>query len=145
MPQLAAEPFPVWFPFFFVGLWLFVGGLLSFLSGWPSLARQFRATSRPSGVRLTRQVAKIGLVSESGVTGMVVSEVGLYLWAIWLFRFLRPPLLIPWSAFRELKEQRGLFGWRHAELVMSEEVVFYLSRRAGEAVRQYILGPRPTT
>jgi hypothetical protein len=140
MPQLAADPFPVWFPFFFVGLWLFVGGLLSFLSGWPSLARQFRATSRPSGVRLTRQVAKIGLVSESGVTGMVVSEAGLYLWAMWLFRFLRPPLLIPWSAIREVREATTLW-WKTYQLDIASITHVKVSTKAYDAMRPFLLIP----
>jgi hypothetical protein len=52
----------------------------------------------------------------------------------------KPPLLIPWSAFRELKEYRSLFGWRHYELVLSEEEVFFVWRPAGETVRQYFRG-----
>ena len=56
------------------------------------------------------------------------------------FAHREPPLLIPWSAFRELKEYRSFFGLRHYELVLSEEEVFLLWRRAGEAMREHFKG-----
>jgi hypothetical protein len=81
----------------FVGLWLTVGGLLAVGSGWVQLARRYRSTSRPSGLDLGFPVRRVGWVVENHVTRLCVVPEGLYLSALFLFRFLRPPLLVPWT------------------------------------------------
>ncbi len=40
------EIFPSSFPFFFIGMWCFVLGLLSLLSGWTKLAGQFHSSDK---------------------------------------------------------------------------------------------------
>ena len=104
--------FPLWFPFAFVGLWLLISTILSELSGWRRLADRFAAGSRPSGKRLRRQVTAVGLTGENGVTGLILTPEGLYLYTHPLFRFRRPPLLVPWPEVRYVGERRML--WRRA-------------------------------
>ena len=105
------------FPVFFVLMWLGVGTMLAELSGWPRLARTFPGGARPDGQRLRRQVVKIGSVNENGVTGIVVSAAGLYLDTMFLFRFRRPPVLIPWNLVRPLTERRFLwYRWHELDL-----------------------------
>jgi len=135
--QPAPEELPLWFPFFFVGLWLGVGALLSQLSGWPRLAQRFRAANRPPGQVLKRQVAKIGLVSEGGVTHMIVSPEGLYLWTNPLFRFLRPPLMIPWTAITGVREARWLWLKMYV-LNVADITTIQVSRRALCVLRPYL-------
>jgi len=127
-----------------ITFWRLVIGVLSESSKWPELARRFPVSARPEGRLFARQSGALYGVAHKGILRVIPSAAGFFVEVERPFANRESALLIPWSAFRELKEQRGLFGWRHAELVMSEEVVFYLSRRAGEAVRQYFRGPRPT-
>src|SRR5690349_9031123 len=98
------------FPLFFVAMWLLIGALLAEISGWPVLARQFRTTHRPAGSPLRHQVVALGPTSESGVTRIITSPAGLYLDTHPLFRFRRPPLLVPWTAIHYRSERR--FLWR---------------------------------
>jgi hypothetical protein len=46
---------------------------------------------------------------------MVVSEGGLYLWVMPLFRFMRPPVLVPWSDVTYVSERRVF--WSHTHLL----------------------------
>jgi hypothetical protein len=87
---------PLWFPLFFVALWLFVGAMLAYTSGWVALAARYRAGERPSGRVLRGQVIAVGSVSENNVTYLIPTEAGLYMYPMFLFRFMRPPILLPW-------------------------------------------------
>jgi hypothetical protein len=65
-------------------------------NGWTALAARYRARIRPKGRSLGQQVTRFGKISEGGITRIIVAEEGLFLYAMPLFRFQRPPLLIPW-------------------------------------------------
>jgi len=122
---------------YFVALWVGVTALLGVLSGWPTLAKQFRAAARPSGTRLIGHVFRIGLVPEGRVTGLVVAAQGLYLWTLWPFRLLRPPLLIPWTALQVRRERRILW-WRRFTFGTSAGVDIVLSGKAYDAIRPFL-------
>jgi hypothetical protein len=131
---------PVAFLIYFLALWVAVTSLLGFLSGWPMLAREYRAANRPSGTTLRGEVSRIGIVPEHNVTGMVVSEQGLYLWTLWPFRLLRPPLLIPWANFQNVRQ--GKFLWRKWYVIETETAVpIAVSAKAYEAIRKYLPSP----
>jgi len=128
---------PLWFAAFFLVAWVAVTVLLAVLSGWPSLARRFRTGDRPSGTPMRGQVSRIGLVTERNVTGLVVSDRGLYLWALWPFRLLRPPLLIPWSAIRSVRERPVL--WMPTYVVdVGASVEIALRKKAYDAIRPFL-------
>src|SRR5215212_4216343 len=124
-----SSPFPLWFPFFFIGMWLLVGACLAFISGWVSLAGRFRADSRPEGQKVTGQVKQMGIVPENRVTRMIVSDSGLYLYASLLFRFMRPALLIPWSEVRLAREIKTLW-WYTYELDLGSVTSLRVTRSA---------------
>jgi len=107
------QDFPFWFPLYFVGLWLFVCTLLAEISRWPALARRFPGGQRPSGTVLRGQVVGVGLVGENNVTYLVPTPIGLYMYAHFLFRFRRPPVLLPWSEVRYEDTRRFLWMTSH--------------------------------
>ena len=123
---------PLMFLAYFLTLWTFVTGLLGILSGWPSLARRFPATTRPSGTKMMGQVLSVGFVPEHNITGLVVGDGGLYLWTLWPFAILRPALLIPWTAIEDIREQRVLF-WKRYALQAGDTSRIVVSRKAYEA------------
>src|ERR1041384_7445511 len=120
-----------WFPAIFIGIWLFNSALFSLVSGWHSLARHFRATSRPGGRKVTGQVKQMGIVPENRVTHMIVSESGLYLYASLLFRFLHPPLLVPWREVRFAREIKTLW-WYTYEIDIAQTTSLRVTRNAYE-------------
>jgi hypothetical protein len=121
----------------FVILWICVCGLLGQASGWPILARSYRASGRPPGVRLNGQVFGIGSVPERHVTGLVVAETGLYLWTHWAFRVFRPALCIPWAAVKRLRPCKFLWvTWYIIETELPISIV--ISRKAYAVIRPYV-------
>jgi hypothetical protein len=131
------EWMPYLFPIFFVGMWLFVGMILSHVSGWASLAERYAATGRPTGRRLWGQVVSIGSVNENGVTGMIVTPQGLYLSANPLFRFGRRSLLIPWQAVSYVSE-RKIFWWHSFKLDLGGITTIRVKEAAMREIKLHI-------
>lgn len=131
--------FPLWFPFLLVGGWLLVGALLSGLSHWPELACRFPGVERPAGTTLRGQVVGIGLVNENNVTTLVVAPTGLYLSANVLFRFRRPPILLPWGEVRFVSERKVLW-WRNYVLDLGGVTEIRIKARAFAALEPFLIG-----
>lgn len=122
---------------FIGGLLFAIDGLFSTISGWRRLASRFRASETPSGPRIRRQVVKMGSVPEAGVTHMVPSAQGLYLWAGPRYRLFRPPLLIPWTAVSTIGDHRTLC-WKRYDLNLADVTTIRISQRAYEILRQFL-------
>lgn len=103
-----SQGFPIWLPFFAIGLWLTVSATLSQLSRWPELARRFPANGIPDTARLGGQVASVGGIGERNVTSLIIDAQGLYLFSNPLFRFRRPPILVPWPDVKYVSQKRTL-------------------------------------
>ncbi len=127
---------PYLFPFFFIGLWLFICAFFAVISGWLSLARDFRAGQRPEGEKVMNQVKRMGVVRENMVTHMIVSESGLYLYASLLFRFLHPPLLIPWSRVRRARKIKTLW-WHTYDFDLASITNIRVTQKAYNAISKY--------
>jgi hypothetical protein len=101
----------VWFvlsPLYFLCLWMLVGALISVVSGWFSLARVYRTRVPFDGAKWRMQSGQMRyIMGYNNVLTIGASPQGLYLASMFLFRFMHPPLLIPWS---EVKVQRKK-GW----------------------------------
>ena len=131
--------FPLWFPFLFVGGWLLVGALLGELSRWPELAYRFPGGQRPIGTTLSGQVVGMGFVSENNVTTLVVAPTGLYLSANVLFRFRRPPILVPWGEVRYVSERKILW-WRNYVLDLGGVTQIRIKAKAFAALEPLLIG-----
>jgi hypothetical protein len=127
---------PYLFPIFFGGMWLFMSAFFSLIQGWWSLARRFHAAERPSGERITSQVKQMGIVPENRVTHMVLSRFGLYLYASFLFRFMHPALLIPWSRVGGPRRINTLW-WSTYEYELDSRSSIRVTRRAHEAIERF--------
>ncbi len=137
MTDPSSSQFPIWIPFFVMGLWLFMSAFFALSSGWLALANRFRASFRPEGEKVTNQVKQMGIVPERSVTHMIISEQGLYLYASFLFRFLHPALLIPWNEVRLVSEHKTLW-WYTYELDIGRITTLSVTRRAYEAMQRFV-------
>jgi hypothetical protein len=103
----------VWFLPLFVLMWLVITGGLARLGGWSSLATQFRASRPASGEWFRFVSGSMGKsafpVSYGGCLFVCVSEAGIALSILFLFRLLSPPLFIPWSQVASVEKKRLLF------------------------------------
>lgn len=139
MNNTDASHFPIWVPFFAVGLWLLISTSFAVTSGWVLLARQFRANFRPEGRKFRGQVKRMGFVPENRVTHLIVSDHGLYLYASIPFRFMRPALLIPWSEVRVVRRVKTLW-WYTYDLDLGSITRLRVTRRAYDGLQVYVEG-----
>ena len=107
------DPSSPWFIVFFAAMWFGVTGLLAIVSGWTGLATYWRAQSTPTGERFRMTSASMGArllpVGYGNCLSVTVSERGLGVSIPLPFRFLCPPLFIPWSDIDRVAEGRFLF------------------------------------
>jgi hypothetical protein len=100
--------FAVTFPICFLCLWLLVGATISVIGGWFSLAKVYCRRVRFNETKWRMQSGQLrSLANYNNVLTLGVSPQGLYLASMFLFRFMHPPLLVPWS---EIKVRRSK-GW----------------------------------
>jgi hypothetical protein len=120
-PSVLAAIFPV----YFITLWFLVGAIISFVGGWFSLAKVYRTRVPFNGAKWGGQSGQMRLANYNRVLTLGASQEGLYLACMFLFRFMHPPLLIPWS---EIKVRRKK-GW------VFEYVVFTMGRELAIPLR----------
>lgn len=137
-------PWPVVFaPLGFAAIWAGVTLLLSFLSGWSSLAGTYRG--RLSSVRYavgmgSGRMSRFGLPTNlNNVLNVAVGAEGVQLSLFPLFALGSPPLLIPWSDLAGCRSYQrfGMFD-RFAFRPARCDVKITLSGRAARLLRDVV-------
>lgn len=109
----STNAFPQWFPVLFICFWLGISALLSSIGGWHQLAAQFAASSPTDGKRFWFASMSLGSglfpVSYGSCLFVTVGRSGFRLSIFFLFRFLHPPLFIPWSAIEAVRPEKFWF------------------------------------
>lgn len=108
LQRLIEQHFALIFPMYFLTLWFLLGAVLSLIGGWFSLAQIYRTRVAFNGAKWRMQSGQMRwLVNYNNVLTIGANQQGLYLASMFLFRFMHPPLLVPWS---EIKLRRNK-GW----------------------------------
>jgi len=141
MPNWVERAGAVLFLLYFLGMWFLIGAILAWKSGWSMLAERYRAITRPAGTAISGQVAKIGSVSETNVTRIVVAEQGLFLESMLLFRFKRPALMIPWAMIGSVR-QRKVLWWAFYELDLAGMTSIRIGKKAYEELKTHVPVPQ---
>ena len=103
--------FPVAFPVFFIALWLSIVAVISYVGGWASLSTVFRAQFPFEGPSWGFQRGQMRFgTGYNGCLTVGASPQGLYLAVFPLFRFMHPPLLIPWNQIKVRRGKSWLLG-----------------------------------
>jgi hypothetical protein len=122
------------FPVYFLWLWLLVGATISVIGGWFSLAKVYRTQVAFDGTKWRMQSGQMRwLANYNKALTIGVSQQGLYLASMFLFRFMHPPLLVPWS---EIKVRRKT-GWvfEYVIFTMGHDLAIPLRIRAKLAAK----------
>ena len=85
----------------FVFIWIVISALISYLGGWWSLSQYYQ--SRPHNIRkkwLFQTAAMRFMTGYGNCLNVAVTDRGLLLSVLFIFRFGHPPLLIPWEDIR---------------------------------------------
>jgi hypothetical protein len=128
---------PMVFIAFAFFVWFSVGAYLSFASGWVRLARRYPGPRRPDGATLGGQVLCVGRVAENLVTFLTVANDGLYLSPLFLFRFMRRPVLVPWGDITHTSSWR-LLWWRAYVLDLGGVTRLVIKAEGFRAVEPFI-------
>lgn len=100
--------FFLFFPIFFIGLWMGVTFILSLL-GWRKLQKEFKYAGTPHGSRIGIISARIGWTDYNNCLVLRTTNEGMFLNVLIFFRLFHPPLFIPWKAIRSVKFEQFLF------------------------------------
>jgi len=129
---------PQWFIPVFAILWFGVSALLSLMSGWISLASGFRSTSAVQGQMFRFVSGSMGAahfpVNYGNCLFVSVTESGFYLSVFFMFRFLSPPLFIPWTQVESVSPGRFLFMRYTTVRIRGHWARVSLYGKAGKAV-----------
>jgi len=130
------------FPWMFLGFWIAISYLVSFLGGWQTLSKTYRFHAPyPKGIRwFGWHSGSIGLAGYRSCLWVGLHATGVFLRTgpLLLFRAGHPPLFIPWTAFEETKQHRFLFfKWSTLELAQSPSLVIYFWPWETRAVQKF--------
>ncbi|MFZ0773024.1 MAG: hypothetical protein WCA49_22580 [Candidatus Sulfotelmatobacter sp.] len=99
-------------PLYFLCLWMLVGAIVSLVGGWFSLARVYRTQVAFTGAKWRMQSARMRwLMNYNNVLTIGANPQGLYLASMFLFRFMHPPLLVPWSEIKVRSKKGWVFEY----------------------------------
>lgn len=122
------------FPIYFLSLWLLIGAIISFIGGWFSLAKVYRTRLPFDGAKWRMQSGQMRwLTNYNNVLTLGVSPEGLYLASMFLFRFMHPPLLVPWSEIRVRRKKGWVF--EYVTFAMGHELAIPLRIRGKLAAK----------
>ena len=107
---------------FFVAFWCAIETILSILGGWHKLAKRFPSPPYLSGKLFRFSSASLGFglpVNYGSCLYVRVSEAGISLSTLFIFRFMHPPIFIPWAEIISCQKGWFLF-WPGVELRLKD-------------------------
>lgn len=122
------QNFPIFFPFFFVGMWILVGYWIALIGGWRLLAQRFRFQGAFLGEKWHMQSARMRwLGNYNNVLTLGADSTGLFIVPLFLFRAWHPPLFIPWAEITA-QPKTLFFFFKYVELRLgrAEEIPFMI-------------------
>jgi hypothetical protein len=140
-PSTSPEPSPIYFPFFFVGMWVLVCFFLSIMDGWQWLSEKYSFKNKFEGKKHGGISGMLCGVGFHGILSAGADKNGLYLSVLFPFRIGHPPLFIPWEEITCGKQKILFFKYAVLEfekapgvlLMIPEKIVWTLSEESGIA------------
>ena|SRR5438270_636050 len=118
---------PYLFPFFFIGMFVFVLFILS-KKGWTDLAREYQFEDLFEGERVGITSLVINGVNYNNCLLLKYNDQGFYLRPIFIFRLFHKPILIPWKDVKHVREKKIVFV-KLKELVIGEPALAIIQMR----------------
>jgi hypothetical protein len=136
---VAEQALPVWFgaafPFFFVGMWIFVCKILSRTGGWQRLAQAYGPNGVPvQGTRFRFRSGAFGSVNYSSVLMLEAGVQGLAFEVFLPFRVAHPPFSVPWSDISFASRNRWFMPTIELSFTRSPGVAVAIPRRLAESL-----------
>ncbi len=130
--QACVAQHPAVMAILFPAVWALVSFLFSYLSGWATLARQFRCRSKFLGNKWHMRSGHFRYgVSYKSILTVGSDKTGLYLAVFLPFRLGSPPLLIPWTEI--LVTRKRILWLDFVKLSLGRQLAIPLQLKAGLA------------
>jgi hypothetical protein len=105
---------PQWVMPVFAVFWLVITGLLSILGGWHTLSKQFQTSTSIDGQRFRFASGSFGrfpfpVTAYGNCLFVTVADTGFRIAILFPFRFLSPPIFVPWEAVDAVESKSFLF------------------------------------
>jgi len=139
-PMVPTPLFVVGFFIAFPAMWIGIGFLLSMVSGWSSLARDYRIHTAFDGPIMHMRSGRLGVVNYSSCLNLGSNREGLYVATLFLFRIGSPPLFIPWADITH-QDTKRLFFFDITEIRFAKHPTVVLELR--RALAHELLAQRP--
>ena len=127
------------FLIFFFGMWSVMLTLVSVLGGWNSLAKSFPMDSTIAGRVLKsfsfNSVRFSIFGTYSNCINVILTENGILLKPMLLFRFMHKPIFLPWNKIENTERRKILFSTRCTIQVDLKEVQFFGA--TGDEIHSY--------
>jgi hypothetical protein len=125
------------FPIYFLCLWFLVASVVSFVGGWFSLSRLYRTRVPFDGTKWRMQSGRMRwLTNYNNVLTIGVNPQGLYLASVLLFRFMHPPLLIPWSEIKVRRRKGWVFEYTIFTMGHELEIPLWIREKLAAKLRE---------
>lgn len=129
------EAYWVYFPpILFVGFWVFVTYLISFIGGWAALGKYYPAELSFTGETFGGNSARLGVGKYGGCFIWGANVRGLYLAVAFIFRAGHPPLFIPWQDITVHRLASKFFPKVELEFSKSRENRLRISKSLAEKI-----------
>jgi hypothetical protein len=98
LPGSREPPHPLLILFVMAVLWPFVTGFIAIFGGWRHLSWSFPSVPIVDGERYARQSVSLSLFGSYGSgVHVTLTEKGVHMAPMILFRLFHPPILVPWA------------------------------------------------
>jgi hypothetical protein len=124
------------FPLYLLAIWLLVSATTSYIGGWASLAYKFRLHEPFMGQSWSGESCLMRWFSRYGMCLTIgCNDQGLYLAMMPLFRFMHPPLLIPWDQISISRLQIMFFDFVRFSLGRDLDIPLYVRAKLADKLK----------
>ena len=109
LPTWAVIALPFVFFLIFPLFWCVVCLIISRVGGWQHLARRYGTDEPPGGTRLSSQSGKVNIMGYNNCLTVHVSDEGIHMAVMILFRPGHQPLMIPWRDIHNMRQESFLW------------------------------------
>lgn len=97
--------------------------------GWKSLAEKYRFDDKSEGERIGITSLSVNSANYNNAIVVKYNYNGLYLKTIFLFRLFHPPVFIPWSEIKNVRDKK-IFFIKLKELIIGNPFVAMITLKA---------------
>jgi|JI9StandDraft_1071089.scaffolds.fasta_scaffold165792_2 hypothetical protein len=124
----------------FLGIWLGMLFLISFLGSWGKLHKAYKFPNRVQKPFLTKsfQSIQLGMSNYNGIMTLSYYPEGLGMEVMILFRFQHPKILIPWKDIKLKEKSKNIFTWNKLEIGNPVIAKMAINNKVLEQMNTYI-------